>query len=330
MCTVSLPSRSKPASPCRSRPRARFRGQARRGTAALDVIAEPGARGRPRQQGPGDRQGHRRLRPAAAQSSAPMIRTRAPADHYPANGRRARIVIRYASAPMPRRCNGSRRSRRPARNTLSAQPGPADPQPHLDPDPGHPASARPGAPASARPSRLKVVMSGERLTPEAERPDGRARAFRFQDGPAGRALPDRDRRRRSRLPPLGPRTGVWTEPAMLDRGHRVRRHREDGRGRRALYGPYRWGRYDVLVLPPSFPYGGMENPTLTFATPTFIAGDKSLVSAGGPRAGAQLVGQPRHQRDLGRLLAQRRLHLLLREPDHGGDLRPAPRRQEAA
>jgi hypothetical protein len=44
-----------------------------------------------------------------------------------------------------------------------------------------------------------------------------------------------------------------------------------------LYGPYRWGRYDVIVLPPAFPYGGMENPTLTFLTPTFIAGDKSLV-----------------------------------------------------
>jgi aminopeptidase N len=45
-----------------------------------------------------------------------------------------------------------------------------------------------------------------------------------------------------------------------------------------LYGPYRWGRYDILVLPPSFPYGGMENPRLTFATPTILAGDKSLVS----------------------------------------------------
>ena len=45
-----------------------------------------------------------------------------------------------------------------------------------------------------------------------------------------------------------------------------------------LYGPYRWGRYDVLVLPPSFPYGGEENPNMTFLTPTFIAGDKSLVS----------------------------------------------------
>jgi hypothetical protein len=45
-----------------------------------------------------------------------------------------------------------------------------------------------------------------------------------------------------------------------------------------LYGPYRWGRYDVLVMPPSFPMGGMENPRLTFASPTILAGDKSLVS----------------------------------------------------
>ena len=46
----------------------------------------------------------------------------------------------------------------------------------------------------------------------------------------------------------------------------------------ALYGPYRWGRYDMLVLPPSFPYGGMENPRLSFLTPTLVAGDKSLTS----------------------------------------------------
>ena len=43
-----------------------------------------------------------------------------------------------------------------------------------------------------------------------------------------------------------------------------------------LYGEYRWGRYDMIVLPPSFPYGGMENPVMTFLTPTFIAGDRSL------------------------------------------------------
>lgn len=46
----------------------------------------------------------------------------------------------------------------------------------------------------------------------------------------------------------------------------------------ALYGPYRWGRYDLLVLPPSFPFGGMENPRLSFLTPTLIAGDKSLTN----------------------------------------------------
>ena len=45
-----------------------------------------------------------------------------------------------------------------------------------------------------------------------------------------------------------------------------------------LGGPYRWGRYDILVLPPSFPFGGMENPRLTFATPTVLAGDRSLTS----------------------------------------------------
>ena len=79
--------------------------------------------------------------------------------------------------------------------------------------------------------------------------------------------------------PLGPRTGVWTEPSMLDA---AARELEDSEkmvsAAEAIYGPYRWGRYDMLVLPPSFPFGGMENPNLTFLTPTFIAGDKSLVS----------------------------------------------------
>jgi leukotriene-A4 hydrolase len=45
-----------------------------------------------------------------------------------------------------------------------------------------------------------------------------------------------------------------------------------------IFGPYRWGRYDLLILPPSFPFGGMENPRLSFITPTVIAGDKSLVN----------------------------------------------------
>lgn len=78
---------------------------------------------------------------------------------------------------------------------------------------------------------------------------------------------------------LGPRTGVWAEPATIDKAAAELSDTEKMvNAAEMLYGPYQWGRYDVLVLPPSFPIGGMENPTLTFLTPTFIAGDKSLVS----------------------------------------------------
>ena len=78
---------------------------------------------------------------------------------------------------------------------------------------------------------------------------------------------------------LGPRTGVWTEPAMLDKATAELADTEKMvAAAESLFGPYQWGRYDMLVLPPSFPFGGMENPTLTFLTPTFIAGDKSLTS----------------------------------------------------
>ncbi len=76
----------------------------------------------------------------------------------------------------------------------------------------------------------------------------------------------------------GPRTGVWAEPSMLQAAAWEFADAEAMIERtEALYGPYRWGRYDVLVLPPSFPYGGMENPRLTFLTPTVVAGDRSLV-----------------------------------------------------
>ncbi|HKX30338.1 MAG TPA: M1 family metallopeptidase [Blastocatellia bacterium] len=78
---------------------------------------------------------------------------------------------------------------------------------------------------------------------------------------------------------LGPRTGVYTEPAMLEKAaHELADTEKMVAATEKLYGPYRWGRYDVLVLPPSFPIGGMENPRLTFATPTILAGDRSLVS----------------------------------------------------
>ncbi len=79
--------------------------------------------------------------------------------------------------------------------------------------------------------------------------------------------------------PLGPRSGVYAEPSLLARSaHEFADTEKMMQSAERLYGPYRWERYDILVLPPSFPFGGMENPRLTFATPTVLAGDRSLVS----------------------------------------------------
>ena len=79
--------------------------------------------------------------------------------------------------------------------------------------------------------------------------------------------------------PLGSRTGVYSEPSMIEKSAAEFSDTEKMvEETEKIYGKYRWGRYDLLVLPPSFPYGGMENPLLTFATPTILAGDKSLVS----------------------------------------------------
>ena len=121
-------------------------------------------------------------------------------------------------------------------------------------------------------------MSAEQLTPDGvDVPEGRRFEFRLTQPvpPYLIALGVGD----IGLRPEGPRTGVFTEPAALDEAaqefvdlERMVTVAE------SLLGPYRWGRYDLLVLPPSFPFGGMENPRLTFATPTIIAGDKSLVS----------------------------------------------------
>jgi leukotriene-A4 hydrolase len=79
--------------------------------------------------------------------------------------------------------------------------------------------------------------------------------------------------------PMSARTGVWAEPSVVAAAAKEFEDTERMiEATEALYGPYRWGRYDLLVLPPSFPFGGMENPKVTFATPTILAGDKSLVS----------------------------------------------------
>lgn len=78
---------------------------------------------------------------------------------------------------------------------------------------------------------------------------------------------------------LSARCAVWAEPATIELAAREFADTESMIGAcERVFGPYRWGRYDVLVLPPSFPFGGMENPCLTFATPTILAGDKSLVA----------------------------------------------------
>jgi leukotriene-A4 hydrolase len=77
----------------------------------------------------------------------------------------------------------------------------------------------------------------------------------------------------------GPRTGVYAEKSVVKAAAKEFADTEAmiAAGEK-LFGPYRWGRYDILVLPPSFPEGGQENPRLSFITPTVIAGDKSLVS----------------------------------------------------
>ncbi|MBV6403682.1 MAG: M1 family metallopeptidase [Flavobacteriales bacterium] len=124
------------------------------------------------------------------------------------------------------------------------------------------------------PSELMAVMSA--ANPQQRAADGRYRFRMDQPIPAYlMALAVGDIAFR----PIGPRTGVYAEPALVERSAwefaDMERMVETAE---ALYGPYRWERYDVLVLPPSFPFGGMENPRLTFATPTILAGDRSLTA----------------------------------------------------
>lgn len=123
------------------------------------------------------------------------------------------------------------------------------------------------------PAGLRPVMSAA----ETEGADSGGHRFRMPHPVPSYlialACGDLDRRE------ISPRCAVWAEPAVVDAAaaefadlERMVASCEQ------LFGPYRWGRYDVLVLPPSFPFGGMENPCLTFATPTILAGDKSLVA----------------------------------------------------
>jgi leukotriene A-4 hydrolase/aminopeptidase len=78
---------------------------------------------------------------------------------------------------------------------------------------------------------------------------------------------------------LSQRTGVYAEPSVLnDAAYELAKMEEMMKATEKLYGPYEWEQYDVIILPPSFPFGGMENPRLSFATPTILAGDRSLTN----------------------------------------------------
>jgi len=122
------------------------------------------------------------------------------------------------------------------------------------------------------PAELQAVMSAERVKTD------RGWHFFRMDFPVppyliALAVGDID------YAPLGPRSGIYAEKTLLKIAAREFEDTEKLIDAvEHLYGPYRWGRYELLVLPPSFPFGGMENPVVTFATPTVIAGDKSLVS----------------------------------------------------
>jgi len=124
------------------------------------------------------------------------------------------------------------------------------------------------------PAGLMAVMSAE--NPQERRPDGVYHFAMPQAIPAylvALAVGDIDFRA------VSPRCGVYAEPTVVEAAAWEFADTEKMmQAAEALYGPYRWDRYDILVLPPSFPYGGMENPRLTFVTPVLVAGDRSLVA----------------------------------------------------
>lgn len=124
------------------------------------------------------------------------------------------------------------------------------------------------------PAELLALMSAE--NPTERTADGVYRFSMAQRVPAYLiALAVGDFEFRS----LGERSGVYAEPSVVDAAAWEFADTESMMAAaERLYGPYRWDRYDMLVLPPSFPFGGMENPRLTFLTPTLLAGDRSLVS----------------------------------------------------
>ncbi|MGI4761807.1 MAG: M1 family metallopeptidase [Janthinobacterium lividum] len=122
--------------------------------------------------------------------------------------------------------------------------------------------------------QLLALMSAE--NPQATSPDGRYQFRMAQPIPAylmALAVGRLD------FAPLSERTGIYAEPATLGKAtYEFADLEQMVTTAEQLYGPYSWERYDLLVLPAGFPFGGMENPRLTFVTPTILAGDRSLTS----------------------------------------------------
>jgi len=126
------------------------------------------------------------------------------------------------------------------------------------------------------PSRLKAVMAAALVSREENGDEAVERFEMPQPIPSYLiALAVGDLKAKE----VGPRSRVWAEPGVLEQAAwEFAEVDEMIRSAERLFGPYDWDRFDVLAMPPSFPYGGMENPRLTFITPTVIAGDRSLVS----------------------------------------------------
>lgn len=129
------------------------------------------------------------------------------------------------------------------------------------------------------PAGLEALMSAETRRSTSAGTGGREQLFEFQ---MTRAIPPSliaIAVGELQFSSLGPRTGVWAEPVLLERARTEFADLERMvASAEAIVGPYMWKRLDVLVMPPSFPFGGMENPRLVFVSPTIVVGDRSLTS----------------------------------------------------
>ena len=262
---------------------------------------------------------------AAISSDAPL------AIALPATG--DTIVVDYQTSPQRQRCSGWRRADRRRQAAVPVHSGSGDSHAHVGADAG-----RPGNPADLRrdrarvPAGMRAVMSAEHVGTDGETGTRNGLSvYRFRMTHPDSAVPDCARGRRHRVPrDRQEHRCIRGAVGGRARGRRVRRSGQDDRRRpRKLYGPYRWGRYDILVLPPSFPFGGMENPHADVRDADGPRGRPFAREPRRARARAFMVGQSRDERDVERLLAQRGLHDLHRVADHGGAARQAVRRHAA-